>query len=180
MLAIVVAHIIPLLQPPPVCMAAGLGAWLQNTTSSAWRGLGDRVKQQCQRNRKGEGRGRDREVGGEGKGELDKMKETAVYKWQASIPHNAASILPPTCSDVALCGHRTASKSQAGEAKAESSKRLPPSPPPLTPRPPRHEHNLPRPRCAHSSIPPPRVKRRNRVRGGGRVCVVWLYRSHTQ
>ncbi len=88
------------------------------------------------------------------------MKETAVYKWQASIPHHHQHHhhpSPPTCSDVALCGHRTASKSQAGETRrgerAESSKRQPPSPPPLTPRPPTHEHNLPSPRRTPSSPP---------------------------
>lgn len=98
------------------CRSRSLAAE-HNFPLSAWRGLGEGGTQRRWRSRRGEARGWDREVGGEGRGgDLNKMKETAVYKWQASTPPQRLFFAPspsPTCSDVALCGHRTASKRQA-------------------------------------------------------------------
>lgn len=88
-----------------------------NFPLSAWRGLGDGGKQQRWRSRRGEARGWDREVGGEGRGgSWTRWKKQLYTNDRLPHPHNAASMHPPsspTCSDVALCGHRTASKRQA-------------------------------------------------------------------
>lgn len=62
------------------------------------------VKQQ-QHSSQRKASGIDREVGGEE--ELDKMKETAVYKWQASIPHQQLPVLPSSPPPAVMCPVRS-------------------------------------------------------------------------
>lgn len=68
-----------------------------------------------------------------------------------------APLFPSTCSDVPLCGHRTASKNQAGKTRqgkqAESSKRQPFFRTRQTARCLTHKHNL-SPPCMQAAYKP--------------------------
>lgn len=87
------------------------------------------------------------------------------YCTTVCIRNTTPSAHTPTCSDVALCGHRTASKSQAGEARRDEASgwihketAFSPPPPPLTPWPQTHTHAaLPRPHHTHTHTHPTTV-----------------------
>lgn len=111
----------PKRNPLPVCKGCrsrSLAAE-HNFPLSAWRGLGDGGKQQRWRSRRGEARGWDREVGGEGRGgSRTRWKKQLYTNDRLPYPHNAASMPPQTPHLQWCCPVRSSNSfKEAGEAR---------------------------------------------------------------